>query len=119
MKHIPVDEIETWLAQNAAELADDGFSTAVMRRVQAEDAAQRPVIEAGRALTQLSARESSQRRATRWRVAGTAFGALLAVGVMGWVGGLPTELAPPQTLALLFGLCCAAWWLTDGAALEA
>jgi len=22
-------------------------------------------------------------------------------------------------LALLFGLCCAAWWLTDGAALEA
>jgi hypothetical protein len=106
-------------AQDAApEPADDGFSAAVMRRVQAEEAALRPVIAAEHALARLSVRAAAQRRATRWRLAGTAAGALLAVGVMGWAGGQPAELAPPQTLALLFGLCCAAWWLTDGAARE-
>lgn len=119
MNHKPADPIEAWLAQDATELADDGFTAAVMRRVQAEEAARRPTIEAARALAELTARASAQRRATRWRVAGTAAGALLAVGVMGWVGGRPAELALPQTLALLFGLCCAAWWLTDGAARDA
>lgn len=119
MNPMPHDEIETWLAQGLPELADDGFSAAVMRRVQAEDAARRSVIAPEHALAQLRAREASQRRSTHWRLAGMAAGVLLAMGVMGWAGGSPAELALPQTLALLFGLCCAAWCLTDGAAREA
>lgn len=110
------DPIETWLRASPVDLPDEGFTDAVMRRIQAEERARFDTLDALRALQCLAARDAAERRQGRWRFFGAAVGAGLAV--LWWVAArdVPVDITPAQGATLVAGLLAAAWWLTDGAA---
>ena len=110
------DAIDRWLHTAPGELADAGFTAAVMRRVADEEARRHPGVDGQVALVRLRQRAVEERRSARWRLAGATLGAVLAAGVAYAIGKVPTEMALPQALALMAGMAAAAWWLTDGAA---
>lgn len=113
----PLDDstLEALLAAPPAELADEGFSAAVMRRVQADEAAQRWTVEAASALACLRARDAADARRGRWRLGGAAVGAVLAAAMFVLAGGTPAEWATTQALGLLLALGASTWALASGA----
>jgi hypothetical protein len=93
------------------DIADDGFTAAVMQRVQATEVQQRVTLDAVDALARWRRRRAAARRDQRWRQGGAAAGVLVAA-VQLWLGGsLPMSLQPPQVAALVFACAAAAWAL--------
>jgi negative regulator of sigma E activity len=107
------DELETTLRGVAAELADAGFTEAVMRRVSAEEAA---LLDAQAALAALRQRDARAHRGARWRWMGAGVGVALAAAPL-LVMGLPA-LQGPQQLALALAASVAAWALAAPALRE-
>jgi hypothetical protein len=112
--------LDAWLAAREPDLADDGFSAAVMRRVaaEAEQVARQSTLDPTAALLRLHQRAGAERRRGRCQWAGAGVGAVVAMAVFASAGPAAGQvvLAGPQTLALLVGLAVAAWWLSDAAA---
>jgi hypothetical protein len=106
--------LDALLAEAAAELPDAGFTAAVMRRVQADEAARQPLLDAGVALSRLHARAGSEARRARWRAGGGAIGAGVAAVLFVCGGGAPSEWSLTQGLALWLALGASAWAIAFG-----
>lgn len=115
MRHPDIDEgaLDALLHKPLTDLADDGFSAAVMARVRAlpaHPAALAPA-QALRQLQQLRVRAQRDLRCNRY---GAAVGVAAALAVLAASGGVPANLAvhgAPLALALLISGAAVAWSL--------
>jgi hypothetical protein len=109
------DPIDAWLRLASPELPDEGFTEAVLRRVEVEEHARSASLDAQHALERLRALGATERRQGQWRLMGALVGAVAAALWAATAGDLPATVSPAQGAALVTGLMAAAWWLTDGA----
>ena len=115
MSHPDIDDhaLDALLHQPLMELADDGFSAAVMARVRALPA-QSAALTPAQALRQLQQLRVSAQRDLRCNRYGAAVGIAAALAVLAASGGAPADLAAhgaPLVLALLISSAAVAWAL--------
>jgi hypothetical protein len=111
----PDDEtLDELLACGEDALPDDGFTAAVMRRVQQDERARlAPTVAPAGALARLDRLASASGRSRRWRWIGVAGGSAFALVTMQVAGPAPLVIGLPQALAMLAALAASAWGLTD------
>jgi hypothetical protein len=116
----PIDGRLDALLDTADEaLPDDGFTAAVMRRVQAEQSHRAaPTLDAAAALARLDQRATRSRHERRWHWGGVAAGSAVALLAMQASGATPPVLDALQTMAMLAGVFTAAWVLATQALQE-
>jgi len=104
--------LDALLAAGDEALADDGFTAAVMRRVQRAEAQRlAKTVDAATALAWLDQRAARSSRSRRWRWAGVVAGSGVALLTLQAAGSAPLLLGASQALALLVGLAASAWAL--------
>jgi hypothetical protein len=106
-------QLAALLRANDRELADDGFTERVMRRI--DELEQRSTLDASTALARWQRNERSARRLRRWQTVGVLAGAAagLVFALLPTLLGVPSTspLQAPQQLALVLALAVAAWAL--------
>jgi hypothetical protein len=111
----PDDEsLDVLLAGGEDALPDDGFTAAVVRRVQHDERARlAPTVTPAGALARLERLASASARSRRWRWIGVASGSAFALVTLQVAGPAPLVIGLPQALAMLAALAASAWGLTD------
>lgn len=105
--------LDALLAGGEDALPDDGFTAAVMRRVQQDEMTRlAPTVAPASALARLEWLASASRRSRRWRWIGVAGGSAVALVTMLVAGPAPLFIGLPQALAMLAALAASAWVLT-------
>jgi hypothetical protein len=109
--------LEHLLAADDEQIADDGFSAAVMQRLRSQPETRG--LEAPAAFAALHRRQRCERRQARWRALGTAGGATLAA--LAWWAGDGPALALPlaQSLPVVLTLAALAWLVAEQALRDA
>jgi hypothetical protein len=117
----PIDDgtLDALLAAPSEALADDGFTAAVMRRVQADIALCHDTLDADVALARLHQTAARARHAAHWRWIGAGVGVAVAVLPLVATGAAAVELAPAQMAALVAALGAATWLLSESVARDA
>jgi hypothetical protein len=117
----PIDDnvLDALLAAAPEELADDGFTAAVMRRVQADIALRHHTLDANVALARLRQAAVRSRHVAHWRWIGAAAGVVVAVLPVVAVGSAAVAFAPASLAALMAALGAVTWLISESVAREA
>jgi hypothetical protein len=117
----PIDDgvLDALLAAAPEELTDDGFTAAVMRRVQADIALRHDTLDANVALARLRQASEQARHVAHWRWIGAAAGVVVAVLPLVAAGSAAVAFAPASLAALMAALGAVTWLISESVAREA